>query len=128
MVTVSLLSEVFVYGTLMPGGVAWGMLEPFAESFSPDAVTGVLVDTGAGYPGLLERFGPHPPRAVPGVSVRLAAATAGRALIALDRYEDVDAGLYERVGRRLASGREAWVYLWTGPLDRLTVVEGGWSS
>ena len=40
----------FVYGTLMPGHLRWGILAPHARGHHPAAVVGTLYDTGQGWP------------------------------------------------------------------------------
>ena len=42
----------FVYGTLMPGRLRWSSVAPHVVGHREAAVSGTLLDTGRGYPGL----------------------------------------------------------------------------
>jgi gamma-glutamylcyclotransferase (GGCT)/AIG2-like uncharacterized protein YtfP len=118
------VTELFVYGTLVPGAEAWPHLERRTEGEPRlDAVAGQLYDTGRGYPGAT--FDPAAPGWVQGVVVMLAQPDT-EALAALDRYEGDE---YERVLVRTAGGREVFTYAWIAPLDRLVpVVDGRWRA
>jgi hypothetical protein len=54
---------------------------------------------------------------VPGVAVDLHPDRATACLVALDRMEGVDDGLFVRVQVDLDDGRRAWAYGWPSPLD-----------
>jgi gamma-glutamylcyclotransferase (GGCT)/AIG2-like uncharacterized protein YtfP len=41
---------VFLYGTLLPGHLRWGLIDPFATGSRPDVADGQLYDTGRGWP------------------------------------------------------------------------------
>jgi gamma-glutamylcyclotransferase (GGCT)/AIG2-like uncharacterized protein YtfP len=107
-------SWVFVYGTLMPGHLRWEVLAPHAAEHRPAQLSGMLWDTGRGWPALqvadelIDRSGLDR-RVVPGQLVRLTDATAARVLDTLDAIEGVDRGLYRRVLVPV-DGTEAWTY------------------
>jgi gamma-glutamylcyclotransferase (GGCT)/AIG2-like uncharacterized protein YtfP len=101
-------AAVFVYGTLMPGQPRWPQLAGSAAGEpAADRVRGVLLDTGAGYPGLLlggdETW-------VPGVVVRLPPRAAPAALRRLDRTEGVEHGLNRRGEVCTERGVACWTY------------------
>lgn len=105
---------VFVYGTLMPGHLRWEVLAPHADEHRPATVTGVLWDTGRGWPALqvaadLVAASGVESRTVPGRLVGLADRAADRVLATLDDIEGVDRGLYRRV-RLPIDGTEAWTF------------------
>ncbi|HRW36576.1 MAG: gamma-glutamylcyclotransferase [Acidimicrobiales bacterium] len=113
----------FVYGTLMPGHLRWGMLEGSASAWGPASVPGELWDTGHGWPAA--RFTAGSDR-VPGWWVRFAPGVLERRLIAeLDAMEgigdppDPGADPYVRRIVDLAGVGSAWVY-------HATRVEPGW--
>jgi gamma-glutamylcyclotransferase (GGCT)/AIG2-like uncharacterized protein YtfP len=112
---------VFVYGTLMPGHLRWEVLAPHAAEHRAAEVTGMLWDTGRGWPALqvadelIERRGLDR-RAVPGHLVRLTDEAAARVLDTLDEIEGVDRGLYRRV-LVAVDGTEAWTYETLEPTD-----------
>jgi gamma-glutamylcyclotransferase (GGCT)/AIG2-like uncharacterized protein YtfP len=117
------VTNLFVYGTLAPGGDAWRRLERWVVGDARhDAAPGILYDTGRGYPGAT--FAPSTPGRVHGVVVVLAEPDA-EALAALDRYEGSE---YERVRIRTDGGVDAFTYAWIAPLDRLHLVaDGRWT-
>ena len=112
---------VFVYGTLMPGHLRWAVLAPHAAEHRPAHVSGMLWDTGRGWPALqvgddLIDGGGHDRCAVPGHLVRLTDDTAAGVLATLDEIEGVDRGLYRRVLIGI-DGTEAWTYETLEPTD-----------
>ena len=118
---------VFVYGTLMPGHLRWEVLAPHAAEHRPAQVSGMLWDTGRGWPALqvaddlidvsgLDR------RTVAGHLVRLADGAAARVLDTLDEIEGVDRGLYRRVLVGI-DGTEAWTYETLEPTDGWGVID-----
>lgn len=113
--------RVFVYGTLMPGGVRWPMLAAYALSWERATAHGRLWDTGHGYPAVQFDAGGA---AVPGILVTLDPARAAPALAALDELED-EGRLYRRV-EVVTSGGRAWAYEWLGSTDGLDLLAGGW--
>ncbi|MCH9035559.1 MAG: gamma-glutamylcyclotransferase [Planctomycetes bacterium] len=104
-----IVSNVFVYGTLMPGESNYRQIEDFVIDYKPGAIDGVLVDLGA-YPALVPGEG-----IVKGIMLRV----KQEALEITDRIEgyhaDRDRCLYvrEEVAVRFEDGREtvAWTYL-----------------
>ncbi len=50
----------FVYGTLMPGHLRWGLIAPFAVSHRPATADGQLYDTGQGWPAASFHATLHP--------------------------------------------------------------------
>ncbi|MEG3598897.1 MAG: gamma-glutamylcyclotransferase, partial [Actinomycetota bacterium] len=48
------VTDLFVYGTLLPGDVRWPLLERYVTGEGrPDAVSGLLYDTGLDYPAAI---------------------------------------------------------------------------
>lgn len=97
-----MLPRVFVYGTLMPGHLRWGLIAPYATSHRAAAVPGVLFDTRRGWPAarFAEPLGApvlvdDPPAgadgaetdAIPGWLVELAPTSAEDLLAQLDEVE-----------------------------------------
>lgn len=102
------MTFLFVYGTLMPGCDAWGVLAHWTVGEPrPDAVPGAFCETGRDYPGA--RFDTN--GTVRGVVVQLDPARLNAALAALDRYEGPE---YERVRVRTEGGVDAYAYGWIG--------------
>jgi gamma-glutamylcyclotransferase (GGCT)/AIG2-like uncharacterized protein YtfP len=111
---------VFVYGTLMPGDVAWHRVAPHVVGKPvPSTLRGTLYDTGRGYPALVA----DPLDDVPGWTLRLRSPDA--VLPELDEYEGDE---YARVRVVDSGGRPCWTYLWTAPLDGLVRLTGGWAA
>ncbi len=116
-------ARLFVYGTLAPGDDAWPVLEPWIIGApQPDAVAGLLYDTGRGYPAATFAPAPERPGVVHGTVVALDPARLEAALVALDRYEGHE---YERVVVRTEKGVEAAAYTWIAPLTGCRPVAGG---
>ncbi|MCB1038886.1 MAG: gamma-glutamylcyclotransferase [Acidimicrobiales bacterium] len=105
--------HLFVYGTLLPGHLRWGLLAPDAVGWSPATVPGELWDTGRGWPAA--RFDPSSDTVVPGMVVEFAEHRLREMLADLDEMEGlgdppdplVDPYVRMRVG---AAGRRAWAY------------------
>ncbi|CAN5762548.1 hypothetical protein BH10ACT1_BH10ACT1_08420 [soil metagenome] len=141
-----MLATVFVYGTLMPGHLRWGLIAPFATSSRKTQVAGELYDTGRGWPAA--RFAaplgvPALARPViagdaglgagiPGWLVELAPSSAATLMSQLDEVEGAVLGEavepvgtgapaadYRRVRVSTIDGVEAWAY-------EGLVVEDGW--
>jgi len=132
------LASAFLYGTLMPGHLRWGLIAPFAVSSRAARVDGQLYDTGRGWPaarfaaplGVAPVAGPDAVEGatVPGWLVELAPTAAAALLAQLDEVEGAAvawepasgapaplvvpgfAGSYRRVRVRTADGDEAWAY------------------
>jgi gamma-glutamylcyclotransferase (GGCT)/AIG2-like uncharacterized protein YtfP len=127
------LATVFVYGTLMPGHLRWGLIAPFALASQPASVDGVVYDTHQGWPAARFR-GPlaveaipddrlQPTSAVPGWLVELEPSSVATLLALLDEVEGAVAvdelappdhpdagGAYRRVRVRAQDGTVAWAY------------------
>ena len=74
-------TAIFVYDTLMPGHLRWGLVEPHAVVHRPATVPGRLFDTGLGWPAaVLETGGIGGGVRVPGVVVVVAALAGGTLL------------------------------------------------
>jgi gamma-glutamylcyclotransferase (GGCT)/AIG2-like uncharacterized protein YtfP len=97
----------FVYGTLMPGHLRWGVLEPHAVGWRPAAVEGHLYDTAQGWPAAVFRPGPD---LVKGWAVDLRPEVAGVVMDHLDEVEGVDQGLFRRVEVALLGGERVAAY------------------
>ncbi len=122
-----IVTNLFVYGTLMPGESNYRQIEGCVIDHKPGTADGVLVDLGA-YPALIPGHG-----TVKGVVLQMDA----QALEIIDRIEgyhaDRDRCLYLRkeVVVRLKDGQEvvAWTYFFANPSSiadspRLVVGEG----
>ncbi len=104
-----MVTNLFAYGTLMPGGSNHRQIEGFVIDYQPGTIDGVLVDLGA-YPALVPGEG-----IVKGIMLQV----KQEALEITDRIEgchaDRDRCLYmrEEVVVRLKDGQEAvaWTYL-----------------
>ncbi len=116
-----MINSLFVYGTLMPGEPRWPLLSPLSSGRRPDRIWGRLVDTGHGYPGLLEGTDE-----VHGWIVDLTEPDV--ALPRLDAVEGTAQGLYRRQHLTSLSGIPCWTYryLRTSPRDR--DLHGRWSQ
>lgn len=113
----------FVYGTLRFGDLRWRFLEPFVlDAGEPDTATGVLYDTGRGYPAA--RF--DRPGTVVGHRYRLTPARQHQALTVLDEVEGTVAGLYRRIVITTAAGVRAWSYEYGSGLDLSPIPSGDW--
>jgi gamma-glutamylcyclotransferase (GGCT)/AIG2-like uncharacterized protein YtfP len=108
--TASPANLLFVYGSSSPGQPGYGLIEQYVDRSSRDSVSGVLYDSGRGYP--MAKFGPGQP--IPGYTLELDPATAKDALRAMTQYE---AGLFEPVQVRTKSGRTATAYEWIDATD-----------
>ena len=120
--------RLFVYGTLMPGHLRWGLLAPFVTDQRPATVAGQLYDTGLGWPAA--RFAapldldpvPGGGPSDPGVPGWLLDVEPGATTSLLDRLDDVEGvasvdgalraatGDYRRVRVRTTGGDETWAY------------------
>ncbi len=120
----------FVYGTLLPGEERWWILEQFVVGDGTnDSVTGVLYDTGEGYPAAsfdVELPVDAPP--IAGQVFELDASRLDEALELLDEVEDAVLGLYRRVRVCTASGREVWAYQYGAGLTLTPIHGGDWLS
>lgn len=119
-----MVRTLFVYGTLMPGHLRWGVLEPHATGWRPAAVEGHLYDTGQGWPAAVFVPGDD---LVRGWAVDLRAEVAQVVLAHLDEVEGVDEGLFRRVEVALLGGEAAIAYeLGTEPAALLRI--GVWDG
>jgi gamma-glutamylcyclotransferase (GGCT)/AIG2-like uncharacterized protein YtfP len=97
-------THVFVYGTLLQGQAAAGLMDGCVK-VRPATVAGALYDIDGRYPALLLAGAGT-------VHGEIWRCPADR-IYELDRYEEVDAGLFRRVGSRV-DGVGCWVYV-AGP-------------
>jgi indolepyruvate decarboxylase len=113
----------FAYGTLIPRDDE----RLASEGWVADAVRGRLYDLGA-HPGLVDLDDPS----AGWVEGYVRPVTLEELEGPLDRYEDVDSGLFRRVRTTTRLSRDVWLYLYSrplppesrGPLDRWTAPEG----
>jgi gamma-glutamylcyclotransferase (GGCT)/AIG2-like uncharacterized protein YtfP len=119
------MTAVFVYGTLVPGAEAWPRLQRWCTGEPrPDAVPGLLYDTGRGYPAAT--FAAAATGLVHGVVVEIEPRRAGEAMARLDRYEGPE---YERIEVRTTAGADVFTYAWIAPLDGcVPVPDGRWRA
>lgn len=115
--------HLFVYGTLQPGDVRWGFLEPYVtDGGTADSVGGTLFDTGLGFPAaIFDRAG-----SITGRTYELRLATIDAALAELDEVEGTVAGFYHRVRLVTAAGTHAWAYQYGRGLDLTPIESGDW--
>ncbi len=97
----------FVYGTLMPGHLRWGVLEPHAVGWRPAAVEGHLYDTGHGWPAAVFLPGDD---LVRGWAVDLRSDLVEVVMAHLDEVEGVADGLFRRVEVGLLGGERVVAY------------------
>ncbi|MCU1370907.1 MAG: hypothetical protein JWO77_2101 [Ilumatobacteraceae bacterium] len=109
------LDALFVYGTLMPGHLRWGLLAPHALDQRPATVPGMLYDTGQGWPAAV--FGRTPThRRVSGWVVWFSAGTLAILLPDLDEMEGIAPATasahdpYVRIRVPIDSVTEAWAW------------------
>jgi gamma-glutamylcyclotransferase (GGCT)/AIG2-like uncharacterized protein YtfP len=114
---VSATVDLFVYGTLVPGGRWWDEVERFVRAHRPAQVAGRLYDTGRGYPAATFATGGAP---VDGVVL-----TLGEPDVALAHLDEFEGDEYERVTVRTTAGDDVLTYAWRAPLDGFVVVSGG---
>jgi gamma-glutamylcyclotransferase (GGCT)/AIG2-like uncharacterized protein YtfP len=117
------MTQLFVYGTLMPGQVRWHLLERFVEATPIEAeVCGQLFDTGWGWPAAV--FGPSETSSlVPGKLVAIDPSSEERALALLDEVEGVSSGMFSRIDVFTGKGTPCCTYSWrglTGRFDRIS--------
>lgn len=117
----SMISHLFVYGTLQPGDVRWHHLAPFVAGDGwPDTAAGSVFDTGVGYPAaLFDASG-----TVRGRTYPLLSASLEECLAVLDEVEGVVDGQYRRIEITTGSGTPAWAYQYGSGLE-LTLIESG---
>lgn len=126
-------SRLFVYGTLVPGGRWWHVVEPFVTGGVPATATGRLFDTGAGYPGATFADAAPPdaddaegarggrPGTIHGAVLNLLHSALDQALTEIDEFEGAE---YERIVVETSEG-SAWAYHWRGPTGHLREVRAG---
>ena len=115
--------RLFVYGTLRPGDVRWGILERFvADDGEDDTATGRVFDSGLGYPAAV--FGDE--GTIHGRTYPLHADLADQALMVLDEEEGTVRGLFHRVTITTGRGHAAWAYAYGGGLDLTPIQSGDW--
>ena len=116
-------NRVFVYGTLLPGGEWWHVVEPWVWSAEPATCSGGLWDTGRGYPAARfdESVDAGPDRSsVHGAVLELLRGHVDEALAELDSFEDE----FARVVVETDLGA-AWAYEWSGPTESFIRVHSG---
>lgn len=103
----------FVYGTLLSGGSAEGMLEAFVVKRAPASASGRFVDTGAPYPGAV--FGGVIER-IDGELLLVEPSRFAMLIENLDAYEGVPS-LFRRIRITVSTSDgdvEAYAYEWGG--------------
>ena len=106
-------TNVFVYGTLMPGGSNYAQIEQHVIDCSPGTIDGVLVDLGA-FPALLPGEGQ-----VKGVVLRVHPIALEITDWIEGYHQDRERCLYFREKRMVqvddGQEREAWTYFFANP-------------
>jgi gamma-glutamylcyclotransferase (GGCT)/AIG2-like uncharacterized protein YtfP len=108
----------FIYGTLLPGQPQWGLLRRYATDQGwTTAVPGLLFDTGQRYPVAelwpVQESGKNSGQGSPlvhGRYIPILESAARTAWEALDRYEEVHLGLYQRLVITTTCGQSCWAY------------------
>ena len=117
------MTQLFVYGTLLPGEVRWRHLEQFVEGDGVrDVVRGTLYDTGLGYPAFVHEGTGE----VHGMRFALRAGTRDSALDVLDEIEGAVAGLYRRISLSTDAGVRVFVYEYGQGVDLVPIPGGNW--
>ena len=120
-----MVTELFVYGTLLPGDVRWPLLERYVTGEgTPDAVAGLLYDTGLDYPAAV--FNKSASALIYGRRYSLRLDSIEEALIELDFEEDTVDGLYTRVEVTTRNGTRCWAYAYGTGLDLTPIPSGNW--
>lgn len=104
--------KLFVYGSTMPGQSRYGYIEHYVESSTPDAVEGLLYDSGQDYP--LAKFGPGEP--IPGYVLTIHEDSVEQFFTSMTQMES---GLFALVEVRTRSGERVRAYEWIGATDGL---------
>jgi gamma-glutamylcyclotransferase (GGCT)/AIG2-like uncharacterized protein YtfP len=117
------IDHLFVYGTLRPGQQRWPFLEPFVRDEGLDtSVSGVLYDTGHGYPAAkFDRGGVIHGRVYP-----LEAARLDECLALLDEVEGAVQDLFRRVSITTIDGVVAWAYEYCDDAEFGVIPSGDW--
>ncbi len=120
-----MITELFVYGTLLPGDVRWPLLQRFVTNEGiPDEVTGLLYDTGLDYPAAI--FDESSTSVICGRRYSLRRDLIDEALSELDIEEDTVDGLYTRVEITTQSGARCWAYAYGTGLELTPIPSGNW--
>jgi gamma-glutamylcyclotransferase (GGCT)/AIG2-like uncharacterized protein YtfP len=120
-----MIDQLFVYGTLLPGDVRWPLLERYVVNDGfPDAVAGLLYDTGLDYPAAV--FDVAATTLIQGRRYSLRHESIEDALHELDIEEDTVDGLYQRVEITTQSGTRCWAYAYGEGLELTLIPSGNW--
>ena len=120
-----MVTELFVYGTLLPGDVRWSLLERYITGEgTPDAVSGLLYDTGLDYPAAI--FDEFATTFILGRRYSLRIDVIDEALRELDIEEDTVDGLYTRVEVTTQNGKRCWTYAYGTGLNLTPIPSGNW--
>lgn len=118
-----MISHLFVYGTLRPGEQRWPFLAPFVvDEGNDDSVTGVLYNTGHGYPAA--RFDRH--GSIRGRVFQLLPDRLDQTLQELDEVEGAVLDLFHRVSVTTSAGVTAWAYEYCGAASFTEITSGDW--
>ena len=131
------VTDLFVYGTLLPGDVRWPLLERYVTGEgTSDAVAGLLYDTGLDYPAAVfdesattlirDRRGGRCRWLLP---LRIDSGSLhviDEALRELDIEEDTVDGLYTRVEVTTQNGKRCWAYAYGTGLNLTPIPSGNW--
>jgi gamma-glutamylcyclotransferase (GGCT)/AIG2-like uncharacterized protein YtfP len=100
---------VFAYGTLQPGECRWAPIEHLVARTAPGQVAGRRIDTGFGFPGLVDLGS-----GVTDGTVLMPHDDAYDEFLELLDSIEGHPRLYTRTLVRLLSGELAWAYTWNG--------------
>jgi gamma-glutamylcyclotransferase (GGCT)/AIG2-like uncharacterized protein YtfP len=111
------LADLFVYGTLVPGGHYWDQVAAAVQQHRRAHVRGRLYDTGRGYPAaVFDDDGPE----IAGVVLTLADPPG--ALARLDEFEGEE---YIRREVVTTDGDVVWSYEWQAGIGTFSLVASG---
>jgi len=117
------ITHLFVYGTLRPGQQRWQHLAPFVlDDGHDDSVTGVLYNTGNGYPAA--RFIGR--GSIQGKVYALNRDRLDECLQLLDEVEAAVLDLFARVAVTTSAGLEVWAYEYGGQQQFPEITSGNW--
>jgi gamma-glutamylcyclotransferase (GGCT)/AIG2-like uncharacterized protein YtfP len=125
--------DLFVYGSLQPGGPYWPRIAADVAVVGPGRVAGTLTDTGRGWPAGALALGEEPDRGgVVGTLLRPADRDAARRLLRTADAIEGEGRLFERVAVRVRDDRgSGWAaaYRWhpdQGPPPGERLADGRW--
>jgi gamma-glutamylcyclotransferase (GGCT)/AIG2-like uncharacterized protein YtfP len=109
--------DLFVYGTLVPGGRYWSEVADAVVSNRPAQVRGRLYDTGRGYPAAIFHAA--------GTEVGGYVLTLWDPETTLAHLDSFEGHEYVRKEVETVAGERVWSYEWQADLAPLRLLDGG---